>query len=260
LADSRISSAVTENGGTRRQHDLQHRARRGIVIFFDDADAILEDRGFVFHAIVRRQAAFRLAERHASARDREPDAEFGGGRDLIIDLAAILEDIGVVEHRRAAGQGEFRAADQHRGAGVFRRPARPDVVVRLEPRKQVGVLTRRQVACENLVEMVVTVDETGEQDVAPQVEDDIRALREFRGRPNFLDHAVACKQAGIPQFAPLRVHRHEHVGIFREQRRHRGLLLWRRQRSPSPVAASVIESATSTKADRHYANARTRNW
>ena len=96
-----------------------------MVVFLDHADAVLEDRVFVLHAIVRRQAAFRLAERHAAARDREADAEFGGSGDLIVDLAAVLKDIGVIEHRGAAGQSEFGAADQHRGAGVFRRSAPP---------------------------------------------------------------------------------------------------------------------------------------
>jgi hypothetical protein len=243
-----------------RQHDLQHRAGRGVVIPFDDADGILEDGAFVLHAIVRRQPAFRLAERHASARHREPDAKLGGGRDLVIDLAAVLEHIGVVEHRRAAGSGQLGAADQHRGARVFRRPARPNAIVRFEPGKQVGVLPGRQVAGENLVEMMVTVDEAGKQDMPPQIEHEVGALREFGGRTNILDHAVACEQAGIPQFAPLPVHRHDHVGILREQCAH---LISRTSPSRwrgSPVCSEiVVESGTNTKAGRTLGRARRRS-
>ena len=212
---------MTENGEHGASTICSIEPGAGSWYCLDDADAVLEDRVFVLHAIVRRQAAFRLAERHAAARDREADAELGGSRDLIVDLAAVLEDIGVVEHRRAAGQGQLGAADQHRGARVFRRPAAPDAVMRLEPGKQVGVLPRRQVAGEDLVEVMVAVDQAGKQDVAREVEHDVGALRQLGGRPDLLDHAVAGEQPGVRQFAPLPVHRHEHVGILRQQRRHR---------------------------------------
>src|SRR6266404_1650163 len=69
-------------------------------------------------------------------------AIFGGCRDLVIHLAAVLEDIGVIEHRGTARQCQLPATDQYRGARIFRGPASPDAVVRLEPGKQVRVLPR----------------------------------------------------------------------------------------------------------------------
>src|SRR5208283_6012692 len=95
---------------------------------------------FVLYTIVRRQAAFGLAERHTAPRHDEANADFRRRMDLIIDLAAILEDIGVVEDRRAAGACELCAADNHRGAGVFRSAGSPNPVMRLEPREEVRVL------------------------------------------------------------------------------------------------------------------------
>ena len=175
---------------------------------------------FILDAIVGRQAAFRLAERHAAARHREAHAELARGRDLVIDVAAVLEHIGMVKHRRAAGRRQLGAADQHRGARGLRRPARPDAIVRLEPGKQVGVLRRRQVARKHLVEMVVAVDEARKQDLPGRSRTEVRARRQLGGRSDLLDHAVTCEQAGIPQFAPLVVHRHDHVGILREQCAH----------------------------------------
>ena len=190
------------------------------MIALDDADAVPEDRLLGFDAVVRRQAALRLAERHAAARHHEAHADLGRGGDLVVDPAAILEDIGVVEHGGAARERQLAAADQHRGAGVVRRPAAPDPVMRLQPGKQVGVLPGRQVARQDLVEVVVAVDQAGQHDVALEVEHAIGGLRQTGGRADLLDHAVAGEQPGIRQLAALPVHRHEHVGILREQGRH----------------------------------------
>ena len=194
------------------------------MILLDDAHQVLEDGLFRLDAIVRRQAAFRLAERHAAARDDEADAEVGRGGDLIVDLAAVLEDISVVEHRRAAGKRQLGATDEHRGARVLRRAARPDPVMRLEPREEVGVLTSRQVAGEHLIEMMVAVDQAGEEDVAAEVEDDIRGRGQFRGRPDLFDDAVAGKQPRPLQFTALSVHRDDDVGVPGKQCRHKALL------------------------------------
>jgi hypothetical protein len=70
--------------------------------------------------------------------------------------------------------------------------------------------------------MMMAVDQTGQQDMAGEVEDDIRRAGQARGRADLLDDAVASEQSGITQFAPLAVHGHEHVGIPGEQCPHPG--------------------------------------
>ena len=45
--------------------------------------------------------------------------------------------------------------------------------MRLEPRKEVRVLPGGQIACQKLVEMMVTVDQAGEENMAAKVEDKV---------------------------------------------------------------------------------------
>jgi hypothetical protein len=89
-----------------------------------------------------------------------------------------------------------------------------------EPWKQVGVLAGREVAPEDLIEVMMAVDQAGQQNMAGEVEHDIRRAGQGRGRTDLLDHAVAGKQTGVAQFAPLTVHRHDDGGILREQGSH----------------------------------------
>jgi hypothetical protein len=91
-----------------------------------------------------------------------------------------------------------------------------------EPWKQVGVLAGREVAPEDLIEVMMAVDQAGQQNMAGEVEHDIRRAGQGRGRTDLLDHAVASEQPGVTQLAPLAVHGHEHVGIPGEQCPHPG--------------------------------------
>ena len=74
----------------------------------------------------------------------------------------------------------------------------------------------RDVAGENLVEMMVAVDQARQQNMARQIEDAVRRCGQACSRTDLLDDAVAGEQAGVAQLAPLTVHGHEHVGILRE--------------------------------------------
>ena len=207
-------------GRAGREHDAQHGAARGVVVAGDDPLAVGHDGRLVLDALVRRQAAPGLAERHGAARDHEPHADLAGRRDLVVHAAAVAENVGMVEGGGAAGQRQLRQAHQGGGARCLRRAARPDAVVRAQPVEQRGVLRGGQVARQRLVEVVVAVHQPGEQDLAGQVEHRVGGPRQALVGPDPLDEAVAREQAAAAQFAPFRVHGHHHLGAARNQRAH----------------------------------------
>ena len=140
--------------------------------------------------------------------------------DLVVDLATVLEDVGVVEDGRAPRKRQLRATDDDGRARVLRRAAGPDPVVSAQPGKEIRVLTRREIPCQHLVEVVMAVDQSWQDNLPGQVEHRIGGLRELVRGADLLDHAVAGEQPRIPQLAPLAIHRHEDVRIFRQQGRH----------------------------------------
>jgi len=140
------------------------------VIALNDPHAILQDRLFVLDAVVGWQSASGFAQRHRPAAGVKTDADFLGRGDLVIDAAAVGKDIRVVEDRRAPRRCQFREPDQRGPAGRTRGTAGPDPVMGAQPRKQIIVLGGRQVASERLVEMVVGIHESGQDNLPGKIE------------------------------------------------------------------------------------------
>ena len=57
---------------------------------------------------------------------------------------------------------------------------------------------RREIAGQHLIEMVVAIDQPGQEDLAGQIEHHVSGPRQLLGRPDLLDEAVAREQPGIP--------------------------------------------------------------
>jgi hypothetical protein len=75
--------------------------------------------------------------------------------------------------------------------------------MRLEPREKIRVLARRQIPRQHLIEVVVTIDQTWQQDVTGEVEHSIWHLRKLFGWD--MEHSVDCCQATMapcPRRAP----------------------------------------------------------
>ena len=104
------------------------------------------------------------------------------------------------------------------------RQARPDRVERLEPVEEVGILRGRDGAREGLVEVVVGVDQPGQDDAAAQVEDFVGRGGQFGGRADLLDDPVPREQPAVRDLAALRVHRHQDGCIFDQETGHIPLL------------------------------------
>jgi hypothetical protein len=78
--------------------------------------------------------------------------------------------------------------------------------VGLQPAEQVVVLASRQVAHQDLVEMVMAVDQAGQDDVVLEVDHRVGRARQRGARTDLTDHAIDGVESGIGQFPPRLVH------------------------------------------------------
>jgi hypothetical protein len=68
--------------------------------------------------------------------------------------------------------------------------------------------------------MVMTVDQTRQNDVSLEVEDHIPSLGKVLRGSDLLDYAVASKEASVFQLPALSVHGDDDFGILRKERCH----------------------------------------
>ena len=175
---------------------------------------------FVLDAVVGRQSAPRFAQRHRAAAGVKADADFFGGGDLIVDAAAVWKDIRVIKDGRAAGRRQLGEPDERRPTRRLRRTAGPDPVVRAQPGKEVIVLRGRQVSRQRLVEVVVDIHKSGQDDLPGQIEHLVGARGKLVRGADLLDDSIPGEEAGVLQFASRFVHRHQHGGVLGEERGH----------------------------------------
>ena len=88
-----------------------------------------------------------------------------------------------------------------------------------EPAKQVVVLPRRQVSRQRLVEMVVTIDQAGQDDLALEVENRVGSGGKRRSRSDLLHDTVDGEQTGVGNLPALLIHRHDER-VLHQQSRH----------------------------------------
>jgi hypothetical protein len=69
--------------------------------------------------------------------------------------------------------------------------------MRLEPREEVRVLAGGQIPRQHLIEVVVTIDQTWEQDVTAEVEHPIGGAGQLGRGANLLDDTVVREQARV---------------------------------------------------------------
>lgn len=101
------------------------------------------------------------------------------------------------------------------------REASPDRVEGFEPVEEVGILRGRDGAREGLVEMMMRVDETREEDVTFEVEGFVGVAGQTGSLSYLFDEAVADKKTTIWDFGVVVVHGEE-VGVFDEEGGHGG--------------------------------------
>ena len=180
---------------TRRDDDTRHRKPARIVMAFDRALRIPQDRAFVFDAIVRRQTALRAPDGHRTARGMKAQTDIARSFDLVVDAAAVGPQIRVVARGRAAGKQQLGAGDRGRATQRRGRQASPDRIERDEPIEQLDVLRSRHGARERLIEMMMRVDEPRHDETTARIDDALGVLAgDARIRPDCFDDAVANVQ------------------------------------------------------------------
>ena len=86
------------------------------------------------------------------------------------------------------------------GEDIVGGQARPDGIKRLEPVEQIGILRGRDSARQGLVEVVVSVDQPGQEDVTGKVEDFIGCVGKLARRADFFDESIPNKKTTIREF------------------------------------------------------------
>jgi len=130
---------------------------------------------------------------------------------------AVLENVGMIKDGGATGQSEFRAADEDACPRGLRPRFCPDLIEGTQPGKQIGVLGCGHGPCQRLVEVMMAIDETRQDNLARQIDDAVGALRQFVRRSNRFDDAIDSIKARLSQLPAGGIHGHEAVGILGEQ-------------------------------------------
>ena len=207
------------------QRDAQHRARSRVVVLGDQPPRVGEDRGLVLAHVVGRQAAAAAAHAHRAARRLEADAERARGADLGVDQPLLPggEQVEVVGRRRRPGEQQL--AETGTGCGLDRLlvEAPPDLVQLRQPVEQRRLLHARDAARQHLRQVVVGVDEAGQDHLASRVDPVLgRERRRHRWRAEGGD-AVVLDQHPAPGQARSRVVHGGNQPRVVEQRAHRQL-------------------------------------
>ena len=140
--------------------------------------------------------------------------------DLVVDAAAVRPQVRVVGGRRAARQQQLGARHGGRAAQGFGRQARPDRIERHEPIEQFDVLGAGNGAGQRLIEVMMGIDQSRDDDAAARVDDAVGFARQFGGRAERFDRAVAHEDRGVAQHAVVIVERLDVRGVANQQRGH----------------------------------------
>ena len=208
-------------GRARRHDDLCHGADRGVVVPVDHGDHVVDDRLLVLDDRIGGQPARRLAEAHRAPRPVKPEADARGGLELVAERRPVREEVLVVSRGRASAQRQLREGDLGRHPDIVGPDPRPDRIQDPEPVEQPCVLRRRDRPREGLIEVMVCVDQTGDDDVVAQIEHPVGGLWQLLGRPDLANDAVDGEQPAVGDLAPLPVHRGQDGRVPDEEARHR---------------------------------------
>ena len=117
----------------------------------------------------------------------------------------------MIRRSGATGHGQF---DQRSTGGypdVIGVHPRPDRIQRCQPLEKRGVLGNS--SGQRLIEVVVGVDQSGNDDLVGEIEDLIGGGRKTCRRADLFDPSITGEEATAGDLLSLLVHRHQHRGI-----------------------------------------------
>ena len=149
----------------------------------------------------------------------DAESDLGSRGNFIVELRTVRKEVEMVRCGGATRKGEFGQCGGSRCKNVFGSETSPNGIEGLEPVEEVGILRGRDGARESLVEVMMRVDETRQDDVTCEVEDFVGGLGEVGGFTDLLDEAVANKKTTVREFGLVVIHGEE-MGVFDEESCH----------------------------------------
>jgi hypothetical protein len=83
--------------------------------------------------------------------------------------------------------------------------------------KQISVLRGGERARQCLIEVMMCVDESGQNDHPARVDHAVGSGGQFARRADLYDHVIANEERTIANLAARRVHRYKYVGVFEKE-------------------------------------------
>ena len=126
----------------------------------------------------------------------------------------------MIARRRAAGEQQLRHCRQCGGVQHVWRHACPDRVQPLKPSEQLGILHAGNRSREALIHVVMSIDQTRNNDAVLCVDDFVRIMRQIGCGANRLNHVVADEDRRITQFATRIIKGGDGIGVADQERGH----------------------------------------
>ena len=217
---SRIRSGETENGehGATTTRVIAKRAASWKVSITRCVSARIAASSSTHES--GGKSALRAAHRHRAARCVKAQADLARDLDLVVDATAVRPEIGMVARRRAAREQQLRARYGGRAAQRGRREPGPDRIERDQPIEQLDVLGAGNRARQRLIEVMMSIDQAGNDDTATRIDDAIGVARHFGCRAERLDRTVTHEDRRIAQHTVRIVKRLDVRRIANQQRAH----------------------------------------
>ena len=190
------------------------------MVLRDDALGILHDLVDRLHHAVRRQAAVLHREVHAAAGGVHTDAQLVRGAELHAEQVAgvLREDVVMVEAGRAAVLHQLAETRERGETDDILVEIFPDLIERPEPVEKLHILHFRQVAREDLIEMMVRVHKPRIAEHMARVDGLLRLLRKVVA--NRANEAVLSVEVDVFVDRIVIVAGDERADISNEQSRH----------------------------------------
>src|SRR6202022_1183239 len=140
--------------------------------------------------------------------------------DLAIHVVPVLKNISMIEDRRTTGKSQLRQPDERAGARGFLCRARPNTILGLQPRKKVVVLRRGKIAREGLIEVMMSIDETRQDDLPGKIDYRVGRCGKFGVWADLFNETILGVKPRVFHFPALAVHGDQDFGILGEERGH----------------------------------------
>ena len=186
----------------------------------DDPLAVGHDEALVLDHVIGGKPTAAFADAHRPARQMDPDPNADSTLHLVIEPGASGPQIGVVGGGRTARQRKLGQRNHRRNPDMIGGDPAPNGIEGREPLEEVRVLSAGYGPGQGLGEVMVGIDQTGEEQVTGQVDHLVGGIGQQGRRTDLLDPPVAGEHGAVGYLGAALVHRHQQRGVAEQQRPH----------------------------------------